>query len=161
MGSLYQDSNTSACPPCRAAGASPGPPASTQTWTPSASGLQDFQNSQQELQKSARLSFQAANMSWLIRLGLTPCTLPGISMRRVTESGSSLTTPSPAHSSTLQRQGFTSPSCTRSVLTLTQRERCEECDEVQLQINWGIVGGIFGEHFWTSAFFVANRKYTI
>merc|ERR1711970_502054 len=105
---------------------------------------QAFQNSQQELQKSARLSFQAANMSWLIRLGLTPCTLPGISMRRVTESGSSLITPSPAHSSTLQRQGFISPSCTRSVLTLTQRERCEECDEVQLQIYWGIFGGYLG-----------------
>merc|ERR1711970_1439293 len=152
MGSLYQDTNTAACPPSRAAGASPGPPASTQTWRPSASGLQDFQNSQQELQKSARLSFQAANMSWLIRLGLTPCTLPGISMRRVTESGSSLTTPSPAHSSTLQRQGFISPSCTRSVLTLTQRERCEECDEMQLHTYWGISGGIFGEHFWISAF---------
>merc|ERR1711862_1043980 len=94
MGSLYQDSNTSACPPCRAAGSSPGPPASTQTWTPSASGLQAFQNSQQELLRSARLSFQATNMCWLIRLGLTPYTLPGISMRRVTESGSSLTTPS-------------------------------------------------------------------
>merc|ERR1711970_1274084 len=142
---------TSACPPSRAAGASAGPPASTQTWTPSASGLRVFQNSQRELQKSARLSFQAVNMCWLIRLGLTPCTLPGISMRRVTEFGSSLTTPSPAHSSTLQRQGFTSPSCTRSVLTLTQRERCEERDEVQLHTYWGIWGDGWGD-IWETHF---------
>merc|ERR1712112_672241 len=94
---------------------------------------QALQNSQQELLRSARLSFQATNMCWLIRLGLTPSTLPGISMRRVTESGSSLTTPSHAHSSAQQRPGFTSQSCTRSVLTHTQRERCEECDLTQLR----------------------------
>merc|ERR1712013_164986 len=144
MGSLYQDSNTSACPPCRAAGASPGPPASTQTWTHSASGLQAFQNSQQELLRSARLSFQATNMCWLIRPGLTLYTLPGISMRRATESGSSLTTPSPALDSTQQRQGA------RNVTWLG------EAGELL-----GIFGGNTNNIFMISAFFVANRKYMI
>merc|ERR1712243_165995 len=125
---------------------------------------QALQNSQQELLRSARLSFQATNMCWLIRLGLTLFTLPGISMRRVTESGSSLTTPSLALNSTQQRQGFTNPSCTRSVLTLTQRERCEECDVARC--SWGTTGNIWGHIitnniFWISAFFVANRKYMI
>merc|ERR1712106_123192 len=74
MGSYYQSVSPPTCPASGAASACPGPPATTQTWTPPPSGLQDYQDSRPDQQKNARQIYPAVNTCWLTRPDPAPCT---------------------------------------------------------------------------------------